>query len=136
MEHKVNKSSGKPSVYIRLAPDLSVALDAASAEAGLSRAGWVRRVMVRALPTGSDFASLRPSPPRRPVVIPPDDLVEVSKLAGAVARNNGAVVQLVRAMRETGHASHQDAEAVLAALRETQGDLLRTVTGLKLRLDA
>uniref|UniRef100_A0A9E7ZLL7 Uncharacterized protein n=1 Tax=Bosea sp. NBC_00436 TaxID=2969620 RepID=A0A9E7ZLL7_9HYPH len=108
------------SVYIRLPPQLAVALDAAASEADLSRAGWVRRELARALPEGSELVSLPPSPPRRPAVIPPADLAEVSRLSAAIARTGGAVVQLCKHLRETGHVAHADAEAVLADLRSAQ----------------
>lgn len=127
--------SGKPSVYVRLDQPLSAALDVVASGSGLSRAGWARRAIVSALPA-SEVASLPPSPARRPPVIPAPDLAEVSKLAGAVARTNGAVVQMTKTMREIGHPFHGDAEAVLADLRATQEALLHVVTGLKNRVNA
>ncbi|MEW6255071.1 MAG: hypothetical protein AB1592_03875 [Pseudomonadota bacterium] len=129
-------SSGKPSVYVRLPLDVAAALDAASRLADVSRAGWVRKRIVEALPPseGSSLALSR-SPPRRSVTFPPADLVEVAKLAGNVARANGALVQMTKALRESSHPAHLAAEDVLADLRSTQEDLLGVVTGLRRQLD-
>lgn len=132
MEHIMNSISGKPSVYVRLEPSIFLALDAAAADAQLSRAGWVRREVARALPTHGDFIlpPSPPSPPRRPAVIPPRDLVEVSGLAAALSRTGGAVVQMTRALREAGHVSHGAAEDVLVDLRAMQRDIARLITRL------
>lgn len=127
MERNINKSR---SVYIRLQPGIAARLDAAASEAELSRAGWVRREIVRALPEGSEAISLPPSPPRRPTTIPADELVEVSRLSAAISRTGGAVVQLCRALREGCHPFHDDAERVLADLRAVQGDIGRLVARL------
>ncbi len=120
----------KPGVCIRLAPDLFASLEAAASRAGLSKAGWVRQEIVRALPNRSEFHSLPPSPPRRPATIPSADLVEVSTLAAAIARTGGALVQLCRVLRETGHAAHTDTENALADLRSVQSDVARLVSRL------
>lgn len=127
MERNINKSR---SVYIRLQPGIAARLDAAASEAELSRAGWVRREIARALPQDSEAASLPPSPPRRPIAIPPADLAEVSRLSASLSRIGGAVVQLCRAYREGGHVYHADAEAALAELRAVQADVGRLVVRL------
>lgn len=123
MEHNGNKSV---SVFIRLMPQLAAALDAAASEAGLSRAGWVREQVARALPDHGGIV-LPPSPPRRPATIPPQDLAEVSRLSASLSRTGGAVVQLCRAFREGGHPLHDDAEATLAELRAVQVEVGRLV---------
>lgn len=129
-----NENNGRTAIFLRLAPPLAPALDAAAAADGLSRAGWVRRLIAAGLTTRGDIASepvsLPPSPPRRSSVIPPDDLVAVGQLAAAVGRTGGAVVQLCRALRENGHAAHAEAEAVLADLRVCQRDLSRVIERL------
>lgn len=117
-------------VFIRLPSGLAAALDAAAVEALLSRAGWVRQRIAEALTTHSDFSkliSLPPSPPRRPATIPAEDLVEVSNLASAIARTGGAVVQMAKSFRESGHPAHADVEEVLADLRVAQADVARLV---------
>ncbi len=133
--HTIRSPCGNPSVYVRLDPSIFHALDATAADAGLSRAGWVRRELIRALSaTHGDF-QLRPSPPsppRRPAVIPAADLVEVSCMAAALSRTGGAVVQLTKALREARHVAHADAEEVLRGLRTVQRD----VAGLVARLGA
>lgn len=132
MEQTMNDDQGPGpgrAVFLRLSPQLSAALDAAAAEAPLSRAGWVRRAVVEALTRSdiSDLPSLPPSPPRRPATIPQADLVQVSNLAAAIARTGGAVVQLAKSFREGGHPLHGDVEDVLADLRVVQADVARLV---------
>lgn len=131
MEQNTNSGLGR-AVFLRLSPQLAAALDAAAAEAPLSRAGWVRRAVVEALATRGDIGGIElpPSPPRRAAVVPPDDLVAVGQLTAAVGRTGGAVVQLCRALRENGHAAHAAAEAVLADLRATQRDLAAVIERL------
>lgn len=127
MERNVNKSR---SVYVRLQPGVAARLDAAASEAELSRAGWVRREIVRALPEGSEAASLPPSPPRRPITIPLADLAELSRLSAAISRTGGAVIQLCRVLREGSESFHADAEATLAELRAVQAEIGRLVVRL------
>lgn len=127
---RASESRAAGQVFVRLRSELSVALDAAAAEAGLSRAGWVRRELARALPEGSEAAPLPPSPPRRPVTIPAADLAEVSRLSASLSRTGGTVVQLCRAFREGGHPLHADAEAVLTELRATQAEVGHLVARL------
>lgn len=122
----------KQGVFVRLDRSLFAALDVAAADADLSRAGWTRREIARALPNRSDISSLLPSsPPRRQMVIPGEDLAAVSRLSAALSHTGGAVVQLCRALRETGHANHAHAEAVLAELRLVQADVARLVGHLR-----
>lgn len=118
------------SVYIRLRPELARALDAAAAEAALSRAGWVRRTVVQSLPNDSELTSLPPSPPCRPATIPAEDLAEVSRLSASLSRVGGSVVQLCRALREGNQPSHAEAEEVLAELRTVQSETGRLVARL------
>lgn len=127
MERSINMSR---SVYIRLPPGIAARLDAAASRAELSRAGWVRREIARALPQDSEAASLPPSPPRRPIAIPPTDLAKVSRLSASLSRTGGAVVQLCRVLREGGDAVHADAEATLAELRAVQAEVGRLVVRL------
>lgn len=126
-----NGMGGKPAVYIRLDHRLSQALDRAAQGCDLSRAGWVRQQIVRGLPTHSDIGSLPPSPPRRPAVIPAEDLATVSKLTATLGQTGGAVVQLCRELRQHGHVAHSDAEKVLADLRSVQAHMTRLVHRLR-----
>lgn len=128
----MDSTSVPVSVFVRLPRPLAAALDAAASEADLSRAGWVRREIVRALPNGSELPSLPRSPPRPPTAIPAADLAEVSRMSAAISRTGGAVVQLCKAFREGGHPLHADAEAVLSELRAVQREAGRLVTRLSI----
>lgn len=56
--------------------------------------------------------------------LPPEDTKELSGLAAAVSRLNGAVVQMTKAVRESGaDALHADCEAVLSDLRAMRREL-------------
>ncbi|MEP3049575.1 MAG: hypothetical protein ABJL55_17120 [Roseibium sp.] len=59
------------------------------------------------------------------VVVPPKDLEEVSRLTATLARLNGAVVQLLIAIREAGAMDiHAEGERVFADLRSIQPGLV------------
>lgn len=112
---------------IRLTSAVAAAIDAAAEAAMTSRSGWVRREIVQILLdrsrlNGSVRIPLPPSPPIRRH-IPPEDLAAVSKLSADLSRAGGAVVQMTKTLRETGHRSHPDAEAVLSDLRQVQRQL-------------
>lgn len=123
------------SVHVRLSPTLGSALDIASSSADLSAAGWARQVIARALPGHETSTPKLPrSPRRRPVIIPPEDLVAAGRLAGTVGRCTGATIQLARALREAALPAHAEAEIVLADLRAVQRDLVSLVGILRRNL--
>lgn len=124
-----------PAVYVRLSHGLATALNVAAASDGISAAGWVRSAIARALPTHVDI-QLPPSPRRRPVVIPPEDVAAVARLVGAVGMCTGATVQLAKALRESSHPAHNEAEDVLRGLRSAQAELLALISALRPRVDA
>jgi len=130
----VRRPSGLPSVYVRLRPTVAAALEAAALAQNISAAGWARAAIVAGLPdhTHRDFASLPPSPRRRPAVIPPADMAEVSRLIGTVGRATGAVVQLAKTLREHGQIDvHAEVETILLDLRATQSELVNIATRLR-----
>lgn len=124
-------------IYIRLRPVLAAALEAAARTESLSPTGWARQAIACALPDSEAASlSLPPSPPRRPVVVPSEDLMTVARLAGVTARCTGAVIQLTKSLREGGHPARGETEDVLRDLRAMQHDLVSVVTLLRLRLGA
>ena len=124
-------------IYIRLKPALASSLEVAARTDRLSPTGWARRAIAEALPD-SEMASLAlpPSPPRRPLVMPSDDLATVARLAGGTARCTGAVIQLAKSLRETAHPAHGELEDVLRDLRAVQRELVSVVALLRPRLNA
>jgi len=119
-------------VHVRLPEGLAAALDAAATAEGISPTGWVRAALVRTLPACSDVGSLPPSPRRRPVVIPPEDLAVIARLIGEVGRATGATIQLARSLREAGDMkAHAEVEPVLTGLRSVQADLVAVVSLLR-----
>lgn len=122
-------------VHVRLPEHLAVALDAAASAEGISPTGWARVAIVRALPTHSDIGPLSPSPRRRPVVVPPEDVATLARLIGEVGRATGATIQLSRSLREIKHTAHGDAEDVLRDLRITQAQLVEIAATLRRAAD-
>lgn len=116
--------SDEPSrrMTIRLPPDAVSTIMVVAGAADLSVSAWVRATLLRALPAGNVRSSLPPSPPQRRHV-PADDLAAVSKLAADLSRIGGALVQTTKALRETAHPSHIDAETVLGEVRQVQRQL-------------
>jgi len=98
---------------IRLSNTTYDLLANAASGAGLDRAGYVRGLIATALGREPDRL------PRRCVSA---DIQTLSLLAGNVARANGAIVQLAKAVRETGYSPslHAEAEKTLADLRALQ----------------
>lgn len=133
MNHRP-RSSGLPSVYVRMRPELAAALDAAARAQDISAAGWARAAILAAIPAHhrSELGSLPPSPRQRPTTIPAEDVAEVSRLVGTVGRTAGAVVQFTKALREGGFGeAHGQAEQALADLRAIQSDLVTIVARLR-----
>jgi hypothetical protein len=114
-------------------PQAGAAIEAAAKEADVSLSGWLREAARRHLPEGgAALPPLRPSRPRRPVVIPEADVAAVARLIGEVGKLTGATVQLAKVLRETGYApGHQSAESILRDLRTTQTSLVRIVDRLR-----
>lgn len=123
-------------IHVRLIPDHAAALEAVATAEGISPTGWVRAVLVRALPAHSEIHSLPPSPRRRPTTIPPEDVTVVARLVGAVGICSGATIQLARALREAGHPAHGDAELVLRDLRSLQAQLVEVASALRRHISA
>lgn len=110
----------KSAVLVRMPEPLAEAVHASAQARNLSAASWLRGLAADLVDVP---AEVRPSPPRRDRVTVSEDLAEVSRMAAIVERNNGAVVQLCKALRERGDVLHADAEAVLADLRRVAAEL-------------
>lgn len=108
-------------VLVRMPGPLAEAVESTAKARGLSSAAWLRGVAADLADAPADTA--RPSPPKRDRVTVSEDLAEVSRMAAIVERNNGAVVQLCKSLRERGDVLHADAEAVLADLRRVAAEL-------------
>lgn len=113
-------------VLVRLPEQLATAVAAAAETDGLTAAAWLRQRAVDA--TGADPAHARPS---APVLEPAADVAELGRLIRTLGMTTGAVVQLARAVRETGTAGHAEVEAVLAKLRGVQGELVDTLEDIR-----
>jgi hypothetical protein len=101
-------------VLVRMTPEMKAALQARCDEESVS--AHIREELTDYLIL--DHSHIRPSQKRGAPKIRPDDVREVSKLAGAVRKSNGAVVQLAKAIREAGQPLHAEIEEILTDLRE------------------
>ena len=115
-------------LFVRLDPKLRAFVDTAAASASTNGATWVRDLIADRQGNAA-HAQQRPAIRRRPSSPrPPDDIAELSRLAADVARLNGAVVQLAKALRLTGSAvEHAELECVLADLRAAQRQLVAAI---------
>lgn len=103
------------------------AFKAAAKAAGTTVSGWLREAARMRLPDGgASLPPLPPSPRRRTVRIPSDDVAAVSRLTRSVGQLVGATVQLARSLRETGCTQeHGTTETILRDLRAMQADLVK-----------
>jgi hypothetical protein len=116
----------------RLPIPVGISLEAAAKEASLSVSRFVLNAIIAALPAGIVSNPLPPSPPRRPLVVPPDDIAAISSLGGHIGRLTGATVQLSRACREEDHFPEHDAfEAEIRDLRAAKAEIVALVGRLR-----
>ncbi|WP_157038835.1 hypothetical protein [Rhodopseudomonas palustris] len=122
-----------PVLFFRADLPTRTAVQEAARAAGTTVSGWLRAAARMRLPDGgATLPPLPPSPRRRPVRIPSDDVAAVSRLTGEVGRLTGATIQLARSLRETGCApEHETTETILRDLRATQADLVSVVDRLR-----
>lgn len=111
-----------PVLFFRADLPTRTAVQEAARAAGTTVSGWLREAARMRLPDGgTSLPPLPPSPIRRPVRIPSDDVAAVARLIGEVGKLTGATIQLARSLRETGRVSeHAAAETILRDLRSTQ----------------
>ena len=111
-----------PVLFFRADPATRAAVASAAASAGSTISGWLREAARMRLPDGgTSLPPLPPSPIRRPVRIPSDDVAAVARLTGEVGKLTGATIQLARSLREAGRVSeHAAVETILRDLRSTQ----------------
>jgi hypothetical protein len=116
----------------RLPIPVGVALEAAAIEENSSVSRFVLNAIIAALPAGIVSMPLPPSPPRRPMVVPPDDIAAISSLGGHLGRLTGATVQLSRACREGARLPEHDAfEAEICDLRSAKAEIVALVGRLR-----
>jgi hypothetical protein len=119
----------RSTITFRLEPNLSAALDLAARAADRSISGYIRDTLTKALPDSANLPSTRPSPPRRPIVIPDPGSADLVRLAGEIGRATGATIQLAKALREAGRIpEHAATEAVLRDLRAGQVEFVRLMS--------
>jgi hypothetical protein len=112
-----------PFLSVQITEPIRVALIAAAAAAETSISGYVRAVIVKALPNGGALPPLPLSPPQRRRHIPDADVVVVANALTAINRLNGAMVQLSKALREAGHVPEHDAmESALRDVRDLKAE--------------
>lgn len=117
----------------RLPLEVGRALEAAATVADISVARFVLNAIVAALPERPDLKPLRPSPPRRPAVVPAHDIAALSAFGAHLGRLTGATVQLSKACREGGHLSGHDAlEIEIRDLRAAKAEIVAIVGRLRL----
>jgi len=116
----------------RLPVEVGRALEAAAINANTSVSRFVLNSIVAALPEGSVLKPLPPSPPRRPLIIPPDDIAAISVFGGHLGRLTGATVQLSKACREGGCLpEHNALETEIRDLRAAKADIVALVGRLR-----
>jgi hypothetical protein len=112
----------------RLPVEVGRAIEAAASAADVSVARFVLNAIVAALPEGLDLKPLPPSPPRRPIIIPRDDIAAVSSFGGHLGRLTGATIQMSRVCRETGRLSeHESIEGEIRDLRAAKAEVVAIV---------
>lgn len=116
-------------VLVRMSPALAAAVRAEAEAAELSASAWIRRQIADVVQQPD---AVHPTPPaRRGRPAPTEAVVEVRRLQGVLGETCGAMVQLTKALRETGHGAHAEAERVLAALRGGYAQIVDTVHWLR-----
>ena len=100
----------------RIDPATGAAIEAAAAVAKTSLSSWIRNAIRAALPEGASLPALPQSPPRRRALLPDADIAAVARLMSAVNRTNGAIIQLSKSFRESGHLPEH--EAMESAIRD------------------
>ena len=93
---------------------------------------FVLNAIISALPEGIASKPLPPSPPRKPMVVPREDIAAASSFGAYVGRLTGATVQLSKACRESGRLLEHDAlEIEIRDLRAVKAEIVAIVGRLR-----
>ncbi len=105
-------------VLVRMEPAMAELARKAAAAREVSAAEWVRSLIGRA-------ARLESRAPRR-LRADPDTLRRLAEIATALGRQSGVLIQLAKAVRESGVSPdlHRNAEQALRHTRDAQAKLL------------
>jgi hypothetical protein len=115
-------------VTCRIDADL---LDALNAVSRGSRSAFVRdAVLAHLARSGVTIGERQPRARRAPTHHLPVDVQELRRLWLQTRMTGGSVIQLCQALREGGHPSHPDAEAVLSALYQVSRQLQTIVKAI------
>lgn len=110
----------------RIDPATGAAIEAAAAVAKTSLSSWIRNAIRAALPEGASLPALPQSPPRRRALLPDADIAAVARLMSAVNRTNGAIIQLSKSFRESGHLpEHEAMESAIRDIRDVKAEGVR-----------
>lgn len=109
-------------MLVRLPGPLASAVTLAAHAEGLTAAAWLRGLAVARLEGAPEHVR-----PTAPAYEPSLDLEALGLLSRKVSRANGALIQLAKAVRETGTLGHAELEENLAALRSLRRDLTDVV---------
>ena len=113
-------------IGFRIDPATGAAIEAAAAVAKTSLSSWIRNAIRAALPEGASLPALPQSPPRRRALLPDADIAAVARLMSAVNRTNGAIIQLSKSFRESGHLpEHEAMESAIRDIRDVKAEGVR-----------
>jgi len=116
----------------RLPAEVGRAVESAAVTSGVSVARFVLNAIIKALPEGLPLKPLRPSPPRRPAVIPAHDIAAISVFGGHLGRLTGSIVQLSKACRECGRLpEHAELEIEIRDIRSTKAEIVAIINRLR-----
>lgn len=118
--------SRNPFLSVQITGPMRAALIDAASAAKTSVSGYVREVIVAALPKASALPALPPSPARRPRHLPETDVAAIASTLAAINRLNGAIVQFSKTLREAGHVSeHRAMEAAIGNILDLKAEGVR-----------
>lgn len=116
----------RPFLSVQITEPIRAALTAAAASAETTVSGYVRDVILKAVPNGPALPPLPPSPPRRRRHIPDADVAALANVLASINRLNGAMIQFAKGLRETGHApEHAALEFALRDVRDLKAEGVR-----------
>ena len=116
----------------RLPAEVGRALEGAAVAAGVSVSRIVLNAIVSALPERLDLAPFPPSLPRKPMVVPREDIAAISAFGANLGRLTGATIQLSKACREGGRLPEHDVlEIEIHDLRTAKAEIVAIVERLR-----
>lgn len=118
--------SRNPILSVQINGPMRAALVDAASAAKTSVSGYVRNVIVAALPKAAALPALLPAPARRPRHLSEPDVAAIASILAAINRLNGSMVQFSKALREAGHISeHRTMESAIADVLDLKAEGVR-----------